>query len=63
MRADASHRKITRKMKRMFKTEAYETPSGNWLVEFRCSGGHKVFKNQTHPNDSYKCPYCGHDLY
>lgn len=47
----------------MFKTEAYETPSGNWLVEFRCSGGHKVFKNQTHPNDSYKCPYCGHDLY
>lgn len=46
----------------MFKTEAAKLPSGNWLLEAACASGHKVFKDQFHPNSPYKCPYCGSDV-
>jgi len=47
----------------MFKTEAAKTPSGNWQVKATCANGHTVFKDQFHPNDPYKCPYCGREVY
>ncbi|WP_156165606.1 hypothetical protein [Demequina rhizosphaerae] len=47
----------------MFKTEASRTATGNWLIQATCGKGHTVFKNQMHPNDSYKCPYCGGDVF
>ena len=47
----------------VFKTEATKTSTGNWNLAASCSRGHTVFKNQMRPSDSYKCPYCGHDVY
>jgi hypothetical protein len=47
----------------MFKTEAEKTQHGDWQLKATCSKGHTVFKNQFHTNDSYKCPYCGYDVY
>jgi len=46
----------------MFKTEASTTSTGNWNLAASCVRGHTVFKNQMRPSDSYKCPYCGHDV-
>lgn len=47
----------------MFKTEASKVQTGNWNLQASCSRGHTVFKDQMHASDSYKCPYCGHDVY
>ena len=47
----------------MFKIEASKTRSGNWLVDASCVKGHTVFKDQMHPRDPYKCPFCGGDVY
>jgi len=47
----------------MFRTEASRTRTGNWQLQATCAGGHTVFKNQAHPNDLYRCPYCGREVY
>jgi PHP family Zn ribbon phosphoesterase len=47
----------------MFKTEASKTSTGNWNLQASCTQGHTVFKNQMNARDSYKCPYCGNDVY
>jgi len=43
--------------------EAAKTKSGNWLLDATCAKGHTVFKDQMHASASYKCPYCGEDVY
>ena len=47
----------------MFKVEASKVRSGNWQLEASCEQGHTVFKDQMHPRESYKCPYCGRDAF
>lgn len=47
----------------MFKTEASKTSQGNWNLQASCAKGHTVFKDQMHASASYKCPYCGGDVY
>lgn len=46
----------------MYKTEAMKTPSGNYNVQGTCDKQHTSFKKAGDRN-TYKCPYCGHDVY
>ena len=45
----------------MFKTEAMKTSSGSYDVQATCPKGHTCFKKRGDSN-TYKCPYCGHDV-
>lgn len=47
----------------MYRTEASRVQTGNWLLAASCKNGHRVFKDQMHPNGPYSCPYCGADVY
>lgn len=45
----------------MFKPEGRKTRDGNHNVQATCRRGHTCFKKQG-DTDTYKCPYCGHDV-
>lgn len=61
-RGSASHHHwFEESEKRVFKTKAEKTSSGNFNIQATCPKGHTCFKKAGDRNP-YECPYCGHEV-